>query len=424
MTGAPTGTVRVEGVTRTFRILRERNQTLKETLLRRGRARYTEFRALRDVSLEIRPGESVGLVGRNGAGKSTLLKLIAGIMEPTSGRIVTAGTIASMLELGAGFHPDFSGRENLFLNAAILGFGEREVRDRFDEIVEFAELEDFIDSPVRTYSSGMQLRLAFAVASHVRADIMLLDEVFAVGDEAFQRKCMGRMFDFRRAGGTLVFVSHDPSAVERICDRAVLMEAGRVLDDGDPLDVLAHYHRVLASETRRAVVVDRDTEAAAPRAPDGDTAEGDPSRWGNRDVEITAVRLLDGAGAATDSFGSGDALTIEMDFEIHRPVPFPNFGIAVHSVEGVACYGTNMAREGWDVPASVERGAVRFVIPVLHLHEGRFSVTVAATSHDEREVYDWRDRCREFSVFAQGRGVGLVDLGGSWELRSGVGTSG
>lgn len=420
MSGLAPGTIRIEDVSRTFRILRERNLTLKETVLRRRRARYTEFAALRDVSFEIRPGESVGLVGRNGSGKSTLLKLIAGIIEPTSGRIVTAGTIASMLELGAGFHPDFSGRENLFLNAAILGFGEREVRQRFDDIVEFAELEDFIDAPVRTYSSGMQLRLAFAVASHVRADIMLLDEVFAVGDEAFQRKCMGRMFDFRRDGGTLVFVSHDPSAVERICDRAVLMEGGRVLDDGDPVDVLAHYHRILARETRRAVV---DQPEAEPPPPPGDDTDN-RSRWGNRSVEITGVRLLDGAGHVADSFWSGEPMTIEMEFAMRRPVPFPNFGIAIHSVEGVLCYGTNMAREGWEVTSGVSRGAIRFAIPALHLHEGRFTVTVAATSHDERDVYDWHDRCREFSVFAQGRGIGLVDLGGSWNLCSEVRASG
>lgn len=422
MSGVAQGAIRVEGVHRTFRILRERNQTLKETLLRRGRSRYTEFAALTDVSLEITPGESVGLVGRNGSGKSTLLKLIAGIIEPTAGRIVSGGTIASMLELGAGFHPDFSGRENLFLNASILGFGEREVRQRFDEIVEFAELEDFIDAPVRTYSSGMQLRLAFAVASHVRADIMLLDEVFAVGDEAFQRKCMGKMFDFRKAGGTLVFVSHDPSAVERICERAVLMEAGHVLDDGDPLDVLAHYHRVLAKDSRRAAVDGRaegfvsQTEATDGRADD----DQDSERWGSREVEIVGVRLLDGTGTAAEAFESGGPLTIEMDFMIHASVPFPNFGIAIHSAEGVACYGTNMAREGWDVPAEVTQGAVRFLIPALHLHEGRFMVTVAATSHDEREVYDWHDRCLGFSVFAQGRGVGLVDLGGSWALRAGA----
>jgi ABC-type polysaccharide/polyol phosphate transport system ATPase subunit len=407
------GSIRVEGAARSFRILRERNATLKETVLRRRRTRYTEFMALRGVDLAIDPGEAVGLVGRNGSGKSTLLKLIAGIVAPSAGRVRTEGTVASMLELGAGFHPDFSGRENLFLNAAILGFSEREVRERFDQIVDFAELEDFIDNPVRTYSSGMQLRLAFAVASHVRADIMLLDEVFAVGDEAFQRKCMGRMSDFRHSGGTLVFVSHDPSAVERICDRAVLLEAGLITADGNVQDVLAGYHRLLAEESRRGPVTARTAEAAeAATARSEERAE----RWGNGAVEILALRLVDGRGRAVDAFSSGDPMTIEIDFAVREPVPFPNFGIAVHSVEGVHCYGTNMAREEWEADRPPDTGTARFVIPALHLHEGRFAITVAATSQDEREVYDWRERWVEFSVFAQSRGLGLVDLGGRWEL--------
>jgi ABC-type polysaccharide/polyol phosphate transport system ATPase subunit len=414
MSGPAPGTVRVEGVSRTYRILQERNQTLKEALLRRRRTRFAEFPALRGVDLAIPPGESVGLVGRNGSGKSTLLKLIAGIIEPTAGRVVTVGTIASLLELGAGFHPDFSGRENLYLNAAILGFSEQEVRDRYDDIVAFAELEDFIEAPVRTYSSGMQLRLAFAVATHVEADVMLLDEIFAVGDEAFQRKCMGRMSDFRRRGGTLVFVSHDPTAVERICDRAVLMEGGRVLEDGTPVQVLAAYHRLLAEEGRRGSVLAREQEESPP---DEDAGAREPvTRWGDGSVLVEECRLLTGDGAGASSFRSGDPMVIEITLRTLRPVPFPNVGIAVHTVEGVHCYGTNMAREAWRAEGLAGEGAVRFRIPSLHLHEGRFALTVAVTSQDEREVYDWRDRWMEFDVFASGPGAGLVDLGGVWEL--------
>ncbi len=420
----PPGSVRVEDVSRSFKVIRERSLTLKETLLRRRRTVATEFPALRGVDLAITPGESVGLVGRNGSGKSTLLKLIAGIIEPTGGRVMTTGTIASLLELGAGFHPDFSGRENLFLNAAILGFSEQDIRDRYEDIVAFAELEDFIDGPVRTYSSGMQLRLAFAVATHVHADVMLLDEVFAVGDEAFQRKCMGRMSEFRRGGGTLVFVSHDPAAVERICGRAVLMEGGRILEDGTPPDVLASYHRLLAQESRRASVLDRNApeDAGEREEPANDEAQDTPrGRWGDGAAEITRCRLLDERGAAVTSFRSGDRMVIDIAFQLHRDVPFPNFGIAVHSVEGVHCYGTNMVRESWEADARARRGRVQFVIPALHLHEGRFTLTVAATSGDERDVYDWLDRWLEFDVFAAGSGVGLVDLGGTWMLEPGVG---
>jgi ABC-2 type transport system ATP-binding protein len=240
------GRIRLRGVSRSFRILHDRNLTLKETVLRRRRTEATELWAVNDVDLDVAPGEAVGIIGQNGSGKSTLLKLLAGIMPPHRGTVEIGGTVASMLELGAGFHPDFTGRENVYMNAAIHGLSERAVDERLDDIVAFSELPDFIDMPVRTYSSGMSMRLAFAIASHVNPDVLLLDEVLAVGDEAFQRKCFGRIADFRRRGGTLVFVSHDPAAVERVCDRAVLMVGGDVMRDGPPGDVLADYHARLA----------------------------------------------------------------------------------------------------------------------------------------------------------------------------------
>jgi ABC-type polysaccharide/polyol phosphate transport system ATPase subunit len=425
VTALPEGAVRLRGVSRRFRVLHERNLTLKETVLRRRRTRYSEFWALRDVDLDIAPGESLGVVGRNGSGKSTTLKLVAGIIEPSAGTITVGGAIASMLELGAGFHPDFSGRENLYLNASILGFSEREIDDLFDEIVAFAEMEDFIDSPVRTYSSGMQMRLAFSVASHVRADIMLLDEVFAVGDEAFQRKCMGRMFEFRRAGGTLVFVSHDAAAIERICDRAVLLEDGRVIADGPPGDVLSDYHRLLAESDRRSTT--RHAEAGVTTPSDGpvaqaeDDGDGDPredgasrNRWGSGDARIRACRLVRADGREASSFRSGDEMRVEVEFVCERPMAFPSFGMMIHSVEGVLCYGTNTGRESFHVDGEVTSGTVLMTFPRIVLHEGRFVVTVAMGAHDESVVYDWLDRWIDFSVFASGGGIGLVDLAGRW----------
>ncbi|HTI34929.1 MAG TPA: ABC transporter ATP-binding protein, partial [Miltoncostaea sp.] len=248
MTALARGAISMRGVSRSYRILHDKNLTLKETALRRRRTHATERWAVRGVDLDVAPGESVAFIGQNGSGKSTVLKLLAGIIPPQEGTIAIGGSVASMLELGAGFHPDFTGRENVFMNGAIHGLSEREVANRLDAIVAFAELEEFIDMPVRTYSSGMSMRLAFAISSHVQPDVLLLDEVLAVGDEAFQRKCMGRIAEFRRGGGTLVFVSHDPSAVERVCDRAVLLADGVVVADGPPGTVLATYHRMLANE--------------------------------------------------------------------------------------------------------------------------------------------------------------------------------
>ena len=227
-----TGEISVEGVSRRFRIRARDARTLKDLFIQRGQTEATDVWALRDVSLDVARGEAVGLIGRNGSGKTTLLRVVAGIIKPTAGRVRAEGRIGSLLELGAGFHPDFTGRENVFLNGAIYGLRRADIRQRFDEIVAFAELEHAIDRPVRTYSSGMTVRLGFAIAAFLDADVLLLDEVFAVGDESFQRKCFGRIARFKQEGGTIVFVSHDASAVERLCERAVLLDAGRVAFDG------------------------------------------------------------------------------------------------------------------------------------------------------------------------------------------------
>ena len=403
----PPGAIRVAGVSRRYKVVHDRNLTFKETVLRRGRrTRGPEFWALRDVDLPIEPGEAVGLIGRNGSGKSTLLKLVAGIMEPTSGTVAAAGTIASMLELGAGFHPDFSGRENLHLNASILGIPEREIDERFDEIVSFAELSDFIDAPVRTYSSGMQMRLAFSVASHVRAEIMLLDEVFAVGDEAFQLKCLGRMHEFRRHGGTLVFVSHDASAVESLCDRVVAARGragarGRHAARGNP---------ALPPPPREPGAPRTGGRRAPDGTPDSGRADGLPQEVG--EPPDGHHRLP----ASRRARPRGDVRPVRRRAGCRggvrggAPTAVPERRSQIHSVEGVLCYGTNTGREKFTIEEEVSGGVIRLVVPRLHLHEGRFAITVALGSHDESEVFDWLDRWLEFSVFASSGGVGMVDL--------------
>jgi ABC-2 type transport system ATP-binding protein len=392
--------VRVRGAARRFRIFHERNATLKEALMRGRRSRYTELWALRGVDVDVAPGESLGVVGENGSGKSTLLKLMAGIIPPHAGTVAVGGRVASMLELGAGFHPDFTGRENVYMNAAILGLSRRDVTRRMDEIVAFSELEAFIDNPVRTYSSGMYTRLGFAVASHVDSDVLLLDEVLAVGDEAFQRKCLGRVFEYRRGGGTVVFVSHDAEAVEQACDRAVLLEHGEVAADGRPGDVLATYRRSLS----RA----RGGESARAAGPAGD-------EWGTRRVVVTAVRTC-GPDGPTDRVASGDPLRIEIDFRATEPVAAPVFGVELRTLDGTLCYGTNTRRDTRPIAAVEGDGSVAFTVPALPLHEGRFALTVAVHSEDESEVFHWIDRRYELSVFARAGGVGIVRMDGDWDL--------
>ncbi len=402
------GEVRARGLSRRFRIFHERNATLKETLMRRRRSRHTDLWALRGVDIDVEPGGSLGIVGQNGSGKSTLLALLAGIIPPHEGTVEVGGAVASMLELGAGFHPDFSGRENVYMNAAIQGLSRREVDARMDAIIAFSELESFIDNPVRTYSSGMYTRLGFAVASHVDSDVLLLDEVLAVGDEAFQRKCLGRIFEYRRGGGTVLFVSHDAEAVERVCDRAVLLEHGEVTADGPPASVLTTYRRGLV----------RAGEAAR-----GEGHADAADEWGTRRVAITGVHLV-GADGDSDRFPSGGPLEIRIDFSAPAPVPAPVFGFEIRSVDGTLCYGTNTHRSTHPIESVEGEGEITFAIDRLPLHEGRFLLTVAVHSEDESEVYHWIDRRTEFSVFARSLGVGIVAMEGVWSVTARRGATG
>src|SRR5438876_6268888 len=288
------GRIVVDRVSRTFRVYPKAQRTIKDVFVARGRLGAREVQALRDVSVTIDPGEAVGLVGRNGSGKSTLLRLVSGIIKPTAGRIEAGGRIASLLELGAGFHPDFTGRENVYLNGSIHGLSRAQVRELMDEIVAFAELESFIDLPVRTYSSGMYMRLGFSVAAHIQADVLLLDEVFAVGDEDFQRKCFGKIAEFKQRGGTIVFVSHDARAVERLCDRAVLLRQGLVAFDGPTRDAIGHYRRLLAEE----------------RSPD-ELAAG-LREWGSGEARIVATRLFDLEGDERRQFAAGEPFVVDL----------------------------------------------------------------------------------------------------------------
>src|SRR5213080_1015536 len=262
MTEVAPGQIRGRGLGRRFLIRLSHSRSLKEAILRRELPKTREIWALRDVDLDVESGEAFGIVGRNGSGKSTLLKLLAHIYAPTTGELRVGGRVGSLIEIGAGFHPEFTGVENVYLNAAIYGLRRKYVEEHLDEILGFAELEDFAHVPVRTYSSGMYMRLGFSVAMHVSPDVLLLDEVLAVGDEAFQQKCFGRIGDFKRAGGTIVFVSHDPSAVERVCDRAMMLEQGRIVEEGPAADVTRAYHRRLV---RRAADVVARRDGATPR---------------------------------------------------------------------------------------------------------------------------------------------------------------
>ena len=390
------GEIEVEHAARRFRVYPRESRALKDLIVARGRTHGTDVWALRDVSFAVTPGSAVGLVGRNGSGKTTLLRLLSGIVKPTSGRVAVGGRVGSLLELGAGFHPDLTGRENVYLNGSIHGLRRADIRERFDEIVAFAGLEDFIDLPVRTYSSGMYMRLGFAIASHIEADVLLLDEVFAVGDEAFQRKCFGKIFEFKQRGGTIVFVSHDAGAVERLCDRAVLLSEGTVAFDGPTHEAVVAYRRLLAGE--------RDPEERAAGL----------KEWGGEVVRVENVRLLADDGAERTQLLSGEPFVIALDVAADAPLPAPRLGWELRDDAGilVAAGAVSTAELGWN--GDTRRLPLRFRSERSPFGDGRLHLRLDVGDDLGEAQYHSLDDALVFIVYPADEGRGLVRLEGTW----------
>jgi ABC-type polysaccharide/polyol phosphate transport system ATPase subunit len=391
------GTVIAENVSRRFRVYPQRHVTLKEAIVRRRHLRPIEVWALRDVSFRIEPGESVGFMGRNGSGKTTLLRLIAGVFRPSSGTLAVDGRVGSLLELGAGFHPDFTGRENIYLSASIYGLRRQEVDRRLDEIVAFSELERFIDLPIRTYSAGMHMRLGFSVAVNVDADVLLLDEVFAVGDEAFQRKCIDRILAFKQRGKTIAFVSHSGAALERMCERAVLFRQGVLEYDGQTSEAIRRYQELLAGEEDPA------ERAAGLR------------EWGSGEARVTDVRLEGIDGAAREDFSAGDPLVLRIRVEPREEVAPPVLAVELRDASGSLLGGSarDLGELGWDGAGEAE---VRFEVERLPLVEGRFQFNLALTDSAGKRRYHSIEKAAEFAVAPQGDARGFFLFEGEWSL--------
>jgi len=387
--------IEIEGVTKSFRLYKEKPSSLKERILRFRRVRWEPFVALDDINLDIEAGTTVGLLGHNGSGKSTLLKCMAGILQPTSGSVRTVGRMAALLELGAGFHPELSGRENVFLNGSILGLKRTEVERIFDDIVGFAELEQFIDTPVKHYSSGMYIRLGFAVAINVDPEILLVDEVLSVGDEAFQRKCIDKVKTFQAEGRTIVVVTHAADLVRQMCDKAAALEHGKLVAHGDPNDVIREFReRLLKAAT-----------PAEDMSPELARSEMSPM-WGR--VKIEEARVVY-ATPDQSAAAPGEPMQVVVTLDAPEPIDDVVVAVAIYNSQGWLVYGTNTHLHNMDLGTVSGRQHVSFDFSDVPLLDGTYAVTVGLHTKGGL-VYDSWEQLRRFEVAAPGRDIGLVRL--------------
>ena len=388
--------ISVDHVSKKFRIYHEKNQYLKSALLSGKRARYEDFWAVNDVSFEVQTGSTFGIIGSNGSGKSTLLKCIAAILHPEKGSITTQGRTAALLELGSGFHPDLSGRENVFLNGALLGLTRGELERKFDEIVDFAGLEEFIDTPVKNYSSGMAVRLGFAIAINVDPDILIIDEVLAVGDASFQQKCYQKIESFRRDGKTILFVSHGLSDVTTLCSQVLWMEKGRAKAIGRSIDLVSDY-------------------LGASHNTDHKTNETSGERWGNNEYTVESVDILDPNGATTDVVHTGKPMTVRIHYKKNADVSDVIAGLRISHLHGTQVFATNSRRRDTPLGGFGEMGYVDLQIPRIPMLAGTFQVSVDLSDPSELYTYDHWGQCVTFDVLQDlNQDEGLVTIDSQW----------
>lgn len=406
-----------EGLGKRFRRYSEdRTWTLQETILRGFKKRQPDdyFWALKEVSFQVPKGKMFGLVGRNGAGKSTLLRLIGGVGEPDKGSIFTHGRIGALIDLGAGFHPDLTGRENIFINGVISGLLRQEVVRRFDDIVQFSELEEFIDSPLRTYSTGMRMRLAFSVAVNIDPDILLIDEVLAVGDLAFQRKCLDRIDMFKEMGCTVLLVSHDTNLVAKICDEALWLNEGRIAARGPADMVVMQYSSEMQKETQRRTSINQPTKKLDNEA----ALKVNINRFGSLEMEIIHVQLLNEASNPIIQIESGDSLTIEMDYYAPQAVESPIFGVTLTSEDGTICCDTSTTVPDIGAPVLSGKGKIRLRFSRLDLARGSYFVDVGAYQKDWEYAYDYHWHVYSLKIGDANPGKGLLNPPLHWEVET------
>jgi lipopolysaccharide transport system ATP-binding protein len=370
-----------------------------------------DFWALRDVSFTVEQGEAVGFIGSNGAGKSTALKLVSRILTPTSGRIEVDGRMGALLELGAGFHPDLTGRENVYLNGSFLGLSRAQIRQKMDEIVAFAELERFIDVPVKHYSSGMYVRLGFSVAVHTDPEVLLIDEVLAVGDQNFQHKCFERIIKLRQEGVTICFVSHGLGYVRRLCSRVLWLDDGVIQASGDVDDTISAYLHHAAAEENARIKAEEPSQEGVKKA-------SRKRRWGTGEVEIVDISFLNAAGGERNVFRVGETWVARLRYRASRRIENPVFGLSIRRDDGLHVCGPNTQFAGLDIPFVEGEGDVLYRVDSLPLLEGTYLVSVSAHNQADTVMYDYHDSLYTFRVrqVEKDERYGLVSLQGEWEI--------
>ena len=405
--------ISVRNVKKMFRVYRDRGNTLKDRILFAGRRKYEEHWVLNGVSFEVKRGEAIGLIGQNGCGKSTTLKMLTKILYPDEGSIEMKGRVSSLIELGAGFHPDLSGRENIYTNASIFGLNRKEIDARLEDIIAFSELEAFIDDPVRTYSSGMYMRLAFAVAINVDADILLIDEILAVGDAAFQAKCFRKLQEIKGRGTTIVIVSHAMSQLELICDRSIWVADGLVKMDGKPRDVHPRYMEWMSRKNQQEEKKKDEQETGEAGETDSD---GNLKRWGSGEARMTGVKVLGADGTEKTDFSPWDPFTIHIDYTAQKQLDDAVIGLAVYRSDGTLVYGTNTLIDTSSPVTLKTAGTIDLKIEGLPASNGSYSIDLALHRPDGFNYDFWRNICT-IQIADKVQTPGEIALSHQWDIQ-------
>ena len=411
----PENAIEVNHITKSFKVYLDKGSTIKEKVLFRNRRRYEERQVLKDISFEVKKGEAVGLIGHNGCGKSTTLKLLTRIMYPDSGTIEMAGRVSSLIELGAGFHPDMSGRENIYINASIFGLSKKEIDRRLDDIIAFSELEDYIDNPVRTYSSGMYMRLAFSVAINVNADILLIDEILAVGDVSFQKKCMDKIKEIKASGTTIILVSHSMGQIESVCEKVIWLEQGKVKEIGASKEVDDHYREYMEEKRVEKVRQAQREDAVCNQEKEEEQFNKLTIRNGNRKVRFTKVWLEDINGKQQDVFGIGSDMVIKAEYVSDLKNEIEGImSLAFTRQDEILCYATNNII-GEKPPVQLgKQGCITVGIKDCELLPGVYMLNVALTSF-ENEIYDDLQRVIIFTITGSQQEQGICRIHCEWK---------